>query len=330
MEPTEQMQQEMQARQKQVEQYKANKQRVSTLLDNYRGEIAKALPKLLTPDRLIRTALTAMSRRPDLMECTSHSLISCILTSAQLGLLPDDILGECYLVPFKNNKRRVKECQLIVGYKGLCTLAMRSGQVKSITAMAVFAANEKDGDKFDYDQGLNEKLEHKPAGMNDANRITHFYAIVRFINGGHVFRVMTRAQVEAVRNESKNYMFAQNKADTVWGKNFEEMGCKTVVRRVMKYVPLSPEMSRAIALDEAAENGTQNTSVEFLDQMPEFTEDVAHEIVNEEDEDKNAAANQAAENATNAAKKATAATEAAIKKAQDKAAKKDQTGQMPT
>lgn len=323
----------MQARQAQVEQYKANKQRVSTLLDNYRGEIAKALPKLLTPDRLIRTALTAMARRPELMECTSHSLISCILTSAQLGLLPDDILGESYLIPFKNNKKRVKECQLIVGYKGLCTLAMRSGQVKSITAMAVFAANEKDGDKFDYDQGLNEKLEHKPSGLNDANRITHFYAIVRFINGGHVFRVMTRAQVEAVRDESKNYKFSNDKAGTVWGKNFEEMGCKTVVRRVMKYVPLSPEMSKAIALDEAAENGTQNTSVDFLDKMPEFTEDVAHEIVTEEEENQNEAANQAADDNKARAQAATTATEAAIKKAQEKEkAKNKQNGssEMPT
>lgn len=311
---TAQAEQQLTAQQSQVAQYKADKQRVSGLLEKYKGEITRALPKLLTADRLIRTALTAMARKPDLMQCTSHSLISCILTTAQLGLLPDDILGECYLIPFNNNKKGVKECTLIVGYKGLCTLAFRSGQVKSISAIAVYSAGLPGGDVFDYDMGLEEKLIHKPSGLSDQTLITHFYAIVRFINGGHVFMVMTRAQVEAVRDQSKNYMFAKNKADTVWGKNFLEMGCKTVVRRVMKYVPLSPEVARAIGLDEAAEAGIQNTSVEFIDQMPEFTEDVAHEILDENQQDKNEASQKNGDQAKTKAQQAQKAAEDLINK----------------
>jgi recombination protein RecT len=138
-----------------------------------------------------------------------------------------------------------------------------------------------------------------------------------------VFRVMTRAQVEAVRNESKNYKYARNKAETVWAKHFEEMGCKTVLRRLMKYVPLSPEFSRAIALDEAADAGIQNTSIEFIDQMPEFTEDVAHEIVTDAEPEDNAGESTGPGDLKDKADAVTKQAEAAAKKA---TTKKDATG----
>jgi len=270
-------------RQQQLAIFNQKKQRVSGLLEQYKGQIAQALPKILTVERMIQTCLTAMLRTPSLMDCTGHSLVSCILTSAQLGLMPDNILGECYLIPFKNNRKNgIMECTFIPGYKGLLTLAMRSGQVKSISAMAVFGANEQDGDVFDYDQGLNEKLVHKPSGLSDAKRITHFYAIVRLSNGGHIFKVMTRTQVEAVRNESANYKHSQYKESTIWGKYFDEMGCKTVLRRVLKYVPLSPEVARIIALDESAEAGKQNISIDFLNELPNEAEDITHEVIEEE------------------------------------------------
>lgn len=266
--------------------FNLKKQRVSDLLAGYKSQIAQALPRFLTPDVMIRTALTATIRRPELLDCTGHSLISCVLTSAQLGLRPDDFLGEAYLIPFNNKKKGVKECQIIVGYKGLVTLAMRSGQVASCKAVAVYAANESDGDYFDYDEGINEKLEHKAVGLDDPDRITHFYAIVRYVGGGHVFKVMTRKQVENVRDKSKNYMHAKVKSDTVWATNFEEMGCKTVLRRVMKFVPLSPELSRAVALDEAADMGKQNPGIELINEAPELADDVIGEIIQEDEQEK--------------------------------------------
>ena len=239
---------------------KEKQQKVSDLLEKFKGSISQALPKHITPDRMTRVALTAMTRTPALLECTPHSLISAVMTAAQLGLMPDSILGECYLIPFKNNAKQVTECQIIIGYKGLCALAMRSGQVKSVQARAVFMANgvtaegEK-GDDFEFELGLNEKLKHVPNGLKEDKYITHFYSIVKFNNGGHVLNVMTIEEVLKIRNESKNYAFARDKASTIWGKYLEEMGCKTVLRRLMKYVPLSPELQRAVGIDEAAAAG---------------------------------------------------------------------------
>ena len=65
-----------------------------------KSEIAKALPKHLTPDKLIRVAMTSIQRTPKLLECSQQSLLACIMTCASLGLEPDQFLGQAYLVPF--------------------------------------------------------------------------------------------------------------------------------------------------------------------------------------------------------------------------------------
>ena len=254
---------------------KERKQKVSGLLERYIPQLAQALPKFLTPDKMMRVALTAMNKNPKLLECTQTSLIGSILTSAQLGLLPDEVLGEAYLIPFKNNRANRMECQFMIGYKGLCTLAYRSGVVQSVQARAVFK-----GDEFDFEMGLNERLVHRPKGNKNPAEITHFYSIVRMKEGGYVMNVMTREEVEKIRNESANYKFAYKKEETVWGKYFEEMGCKTVLRRIMKYVPMSSEVMRAIGQDELADIGKQNFSADILE-MPEIDEEIKDEALNE-------------------------------------------------
>lgn len=290
-----------QAVQKQQTQVTVKEQqgKVASLLEMYKSSIAQALPKHITPDRMIRVALTAMVKQPDLLYCTSHSLIEAVMTAGQLGLMPDSVLGECYLIPFNNNKKGVKEAQIIIGYRGLCALAMRSGQVKSVQARAVFAANGasedgEEGDHFEYELGLDEKLKHVPKGIKDDKYITHFYAIVKFNNGGHVLNVMTRTEVEKIRDESKNYMYAKDKANTIWGKYFEEMGCKTVLRRLMKYVPLSPELQKAVSMDEAADLGKQNLGAEILQDpaTPEEFKDAVYAEVYEEQQNEEKEAQQ--------------------------------------
>lgn len=258
---------------------------VKNLLETYKDAIQNALPKFLTPEKMIRVALTAMSRNPDLLDCTQHSLIGCVLTSAQLGLMPDEVLGEAYLIPFNNTRKGVKECTFIVGYRGLCQLAMRSGMVRSVSARAVFAANETDGDKFEYELGLHEKLVHIPSGLKDASRITHFYAIVRFNNGGHVMHVMTRKEIEGIRAEIPNWKFSKRKEDTIWHKYFEEMGCKTALRRLMKYVPLSSDINQVIGMDEQFESGQsqqQGNQMMFFGDA-EIQDAVVTEITTEQD-----------------------------------------------
>src|SRR5262245_12814982 len=114
---------------------------LQTLLEKYKHQIAAAIPNHLTPERLIRIALTAVSRSPGLRECDPLTICGCVIQAAQLGLEPDNVLGEAYLVPFHNSKTRKKECQLIPGYQGLLKLVRNSGELKFVSAQIV---KEKD------------------------------------------------------------------------------------------------------------------------------------------------------------------------------------------
>lgn len=223
---------------------------VKAFFESQKAVLAAVLPKHVNADRMLKIALGAMRTTPKLMQCTTESLFGAIVQCSQLGLEPNTPLGHAYLIPFEKKRKQGNqwvvektETQIVLGYKGLIDLARRSGQVISISAHEVCR-----NDKFDYAYGLNERLEHVPAS-GDRGEVVFFYAVAKLVGGGHAFEVMTRAEVEKIRNESQNYKFAQDKAKTVWGQHFVEMGRKTVLRRLFKYLPVSIELATAAALD---------------------------------------------------------------------------------
>ena len=216
---------------------------VRGLLDQMKPQLQLALPKHLTVDRLLRIAITACQNTPKLLDCERRSLLSAVMTCAQLGLEPDGVLGQAYLVPFKGR------VQFIAGYKGLLTLARNTGQVTAINAQLV-----RENDRFDYEYGLNERLEHRPA-EGDRGEITHFYAYAKFTDGGHYFEVMTKAEVDKVRDKSEGYQAfkAGRIKSTPWDSHYEQMGRKTAIRRIANYLPM--DVQRAILLERAYEQG---------------------------------------------------------------------------
>ena len=86
---------------------------------SFKKQLALALPKHITPDRMARVCMTMIRQVPLLMKCDPMSLIGSIVKLSQLGLEPDNGLGHAYLIPFKNNKKNTVECQLIIGYRGM-------------------------------------------------------------------------------------------------------------------------------------------------------------------------------------------------------------------
>ncbi len=154
-------------------------------LELMKPRLATALPSHLDADRLLRAVIAVLRTHPALLDCDRASLYGAVMTCAQLGLEPDGALGQARLVPSRGKVR------LVLGYQGFIALARNSGLVTSINAQAVHR-----NDHFDYAYGLNERLEHVPAG-GDRGEITHFYAYAKFKDGGHHFDVMSRGEVDA-------------------------------------------------------------------------------------------------------------------------------------
>lgn len=227
------------------------KEQISYLLNQKKGELAKMLPKTLSIDRLLKVAQIAATTTPALAKCDVPSLVGAIGQCAQMGLEPNTVLGHAYLVPF-NTKRKdgngverwVNSVQVIIGYKGLIDLARRSGQIVSIAAHEVC---EKD--QFELVYGLDEKLVHRPA-MGERGEVIGFYAVAKLKDGGHSFEFMSLHQVREIMKATQS----KGKYGP-WQDHFIEMGRKTVIRRLAKYLPLSIEFQTAVALDNQAEAG---------------------------------------------------------------------------
>lgn len=211
--------------------------------DRFKAQIARALPKHVTPDRITRIALTEVNKTPALGKCDPMTLFGSIVQSAQLGLELGGALGHAYLVPYGN------QAQFIIGYRGMIDLARRSGQMISLQAHEVY-----ENDEFEFEYGLEEKLKHVP-GRGNRGEMIAVYAVAKLVGGGHQIEVMWKEDVDAIRSKSK----AGNSGP--WRDHYQEMAKKTAIRRLFKYLPVSVEMQRAVALDEQAEAGVQDNNV---------------------------------------------------------------------
>lgn len=229
------------------------------MLEQFKGEIARALPKHINPDRMARIALTAFRMTPKLGECDPRSVFAAVIQSSQMGL-EVGLMGEAHLVPFGN------QCQLIPGYTGLMKLARQSGLVQDIYAHEV-----RVNDQFTLKLGMERSLEHEPlstlggfpASEDERGEVAGFYAVAVFKDGSRTFVAMGRNEIEKIRDNSRGYQSAKRfKKESVWDSDFTAMGLKTAIRRLCKFLPKSPELASALALDAAAEQGaSQNLNL---------------------------------------------------------------------
>ena len=237
----------------QVAQAQNNGKSLKSYIASMQGEIAKALPSVMTPERFTRITLSALSGNPTLQSCTPTSFLAAMMTAAQLGVEPNTPLGQAYLLPYKNRKKvkdaagkdqwtEVMECQFQLGYKGLLDLAYRSGDISVIQAHTVY---EKD--QFEYQYGLDAKLTHRPCMDANKGKPIAFYAMFRTKDGGYGFEVMSYQDIEA---HAQKYSKAYSSGYSPWSTNFEEMAKKTVLKKVLKYAPLKSDFVRQIATDE--------------------------------------------------------------------------------
>lgn len=208
------------------------------LSDNFKKQLALAVPKHLNADRMARIAATEVRKNPALLRTEPTSFLGSVMQAAQLGLEPGSALGQAYLVPYGN------QCQLIIGYKGMIDLARRSGQVLSLNAYAV-----REGDDFNFQLGLKPDIHHVPSLEADRIKkpITYVYAVATLKGGGYQFEVMSRAEIEAVK--------AKAKSKNIWNSYPEEMAKKTVIRRLFKYLPVSIEALEITNADAKREAG---------------------------------------------------------------------------
>lgn len=216
-------------------------------MEKHKQQVALALPAHLKPERMIRLAMTSFSQNKALQNCDLNSIFSSVIIAAQLGL-EIGVGGQGYLVPYKG------KATFVPGWQGLVDLVSRAGRATVWTG-AVYQ-----GDHFEWGLGDNPFVKHQPSGDGDSWRdITHVYAIGR-VNGSQypVIEVWTMDRV--IRHLNKyNKVGANHYALKDDSQNMEMYARKVVLLQVLKYMPKSIEVQKAVDVSNAVDSGKNFT-----------------------------------------------------------------------
>lgn len=231
---------------------------------------AKAMPSHIDPERFKRNLTVAIVAHPKLLECEPAAVFHEAGKISALGLYMDPALGEAYLITGWDKRRGGNHPQARLGYRGLLKLARQSGTIRKVYAHPVYAEEMKAG-RFKATLGVDKTLTHEPvpfATPEELGEIVGVYAVVHYTSGDYDFAMMSRAAVDRIRDRADSYKSwvnrdANSKAPPPpWVQDYEEMALKTVLRRLMKTQPTSPELVEAFAIEDRDYVDTDGVVVE--------------------------------------------------------------------
>ncbi|MCT1180812.1 recombinase RecT [Lactococcus lactis] len=242
--------------------------------DNIMQQLSETLGRNSAP--LVTSALTAIANNYQLKDATPVSVYTSLMKAAALNLTVDPNLGFAYLVPYKRNFKEngqwvnVTEAQLQIGYKGLVQLALRSGQIKSVNTGTIYESEFKGYNKITGEFTIDETI----IPDEDKDEVAGYFAYVQLVNGGEVKQFSRKKQIEHfAKKYSKAYSYDldNNKKSSPWSTEFNAMAEKTVLKQVLKFVPMSLEMQEAVSVDENdmkwAKRVDEVTGLEIPDQQ---------------------------------------------------------------
>lgn len=208
-----------------------------------------ALPAHVPVERFKRTVITAVSQNPELLNADRRSLWNACMKAATDGLPPDGRYAA--LVPFKG------QVQYMPMVMGVIQRVRNSGAVDYINAKVVYANDTIEH----YIDDRGEHFKHIPAWPKDGGDIVGVYAIARDKAGNSYIEIMTKAQVERVRQSSH----ARNA--TPWTQWWDEMARKTVIRRLAKKLPATTDID-AIGRDDTDGDSAEPDALPYVQEPP--------------------------------------------------------------
>jgi recombination protein RecT len=230
--------------------------------EHIKNQMAAAVPKWFSVDRLLRIVISEAMNNPKILECSQASILQSVMRCAQFGLEP--FMGRAYLIPY-NNRRYVNgkwtkqmELQFQPGYQGLIELAKRNPDVLDVRGRVVHELDE-----FDMDEGLEMRVHFKRYLKGDPGEMVGAFAVWDLANNVKHFEFMPAHDIYKRRAKSQAFAWAETgdpkkgggKKDSIWHQWPDEQSIKTVIKYSTKFVPASIDFMEAVQLDNAVEAG---------------------------------------------------------------------------
>jgi recombination protein RecT len=200
----------------------------------------QALAGAIPVERLMRSIMVSIERNPKLLDANRQSLLNASMSAACLALEVDGVTGQAYFIPFKG------VAQLVIGYKGMNTLAARSGYT-------VQGEVVREGDAFDYELGDKGFVRHKPK-LGSRGPILAAWATASSLHRPSIISVLGIDDIMAIKAKSPG----GSRMDSPWMDmmiGFPAMAAKSAKRRLSRAMPLNadPRFHLAAAMEEAVE-----------------------------------------------------------------------------
>lgn len=225
-------------------------------IERQHATIQMLLPEGQDAMRLVRQAQMMLAHNSGLASCTPKSITLAVLRLAQFGL---ELGITAHIIPYGS------EAVLVIDYKGLVELAMRTGLIESVSAYVVHEGDPH----FEVRYGTEPRIDHMPSLDADPGEAIGCYAVAKLPSGGTIFTYLRLDEIEAVRNGKGG----------PWQTHWGEMAKKTAIRRLCKLLPTNPTYHAATVLQDRGEGYTTGPN-EVLDRA-----EVALEVAFEEDEE---------------------------------------------
>lgn len=218
----------------------ATKDTFSVALTNELESQKAALPADFNIPRFVQNSIALLNGNDTLADfAKKHGTAQIkqgLLRGAYLGL--DALNSEMYLVPYGS------QLNFMPSYKGMTKLAQKysTRPIKRIYAKVV-----RDGDTFEEVIERGEPSINFKAVPFNSKPIIGVFAVCQYADGGLIYEVMSREDVEQCRKSSK----AKN--SPAWNNFWSEMAKKTVLRRLAKSISIDMDARVADAFNAGLE-----------------------------------------------------------------------------
>jgi recombination protein RecT len=190
-------------------------------------------------------AINIARKNPSIYRCRPDTIMMAVFEAAALGISLDPALKEAHLIGYKD------ECQLQIGYPGLIKLVHGDGAVSHVDAVAVY-----DGDTIKINRGSNPSIYHE-ISLDPSSEVLGVYAVAHMADGSKKIEYMSKRQIEDHRSR-----YSKARGTGSWSTAWDEMAKKTVLIRLLKYIPMSAKSNAAVKGAEYRDAGQQSPVLE--------------------------------------------------------------------
>jgi recombination protein RecT len=205
----------------------------------------------------ISSVLIAVADSKQLQECHPASIYTGALRAATLRLSVDPGVGQAYLVPFKGR------ATLIVGYKGLHDMAVRTNRYRYINVGKIYEGQEVVEDQI---TGF-----HSIHGSKQSNEVIGWIGAFEMLPRFGGYAKTLYMTVEEIHAHAKRYSKSYDRSDSPWQTEPDKMEKKTVLRLLLRrwgYIDPADVKELEELENEQPIEAEFNTIAETAEQLP--------------------------------------------------------------